>query len=205
MDGNAVRQAWHDRSGAYSPGYYAYYGADERSEAVRERLDERVCSDASVLELGCSAGRHLAHLYDHGFRNLTGVDINESAGDVLADTYPDLADVGRFRFDAIESVVPEFPDDRFDAVYSVETLQHIHPEDEWVFEEIARITGAVLVTVEIESGTAGSAADNDVNYVDDGIPLYYRDWGAVFENSGLFEVASTALGRDTVRTFRTDV
>ncbi|MFC4987909.1 class I SAM-dependent methyltransferase [Saliphagus infecundisoli] len=195
MDAEEVRTEWIERSGEYSPDYYAYYGADEVSEAIRERIEERVGSDASVLELGCSSGRHLAHLHDAGFRDLWGVEINETAGDVMREEYPDLAADGSFRFEPIEDVVGGFDDDRFDAVFSVETLQHIHPDDDWVFTEVARIADELVLTAEIE-------ADEDVTYVRESFPLYHRDWRATFTDLGLEEIESAEVGRDTVRAFR---
>ena len=199
MDSNEVRRQWADRSGEYSPEYYAYYGPDETSETIRAIFEEHLDSDARVLELGCSSGRHLAHLSEHGFENLAGIEINAEAFETMDDTYPDLAAEGTFYCDAIENVVEEFPDDRFDAVFSVETLQHIHPDADWVFAELARITADLLVTVENE-GDEGD--DADVNYVHDDFPLYYRDWNQVFTELGFEQIDAQAGERDTVRVFR---
>ena len=203
MDANNVRQQWADRSGAYSPAYYAYYGPNETSELIRSTLDQCVDRDASILELGCSSGRHLAHLHEAGFDSLSGIDINDEAFDVMAEAYPGLADAGTFHVDAIEDAVTSFEDGQFDAVYSAETLQHIHPDDEWVFPELARITDDVLVTAEIEEPMADDAsADDDVNYVHDEFPLYYRNWNGVFTDLGFRQVDVGESKRDTVRTFR---
>ena len=210
MNSHEVLERWAGRSGEYSPAYYAYYGPDETSELIRARLDAAVGPDAAVLELGCSSGRHLAHLHEAGYGDLHGIDVNENALDVMAEEYPALADAGTFRLDAIENVVPEFPDDRFDAVYSVETLQHVHPDHDWVFGDLARIT-EYLVTAEIESEVAPRASgevdrsrfeDVDVKYVSDEFPLYYRNWGEVLPEYGFVEVASESAGRDTIRSFR---
>jgi SAM-dependent methyltransferase len=198
VDSHDVREQWEGRSGEYSPEYYAYYGPNEHSESIREILDGRVDRDASILELGCSSGRHLAHLLRHGYEDLSGVDVNEDAFEVMADAYPDLAASGTFYCDAIESVVEEFAEDQFDAVYSVETLQHVHPDADWVFAELTRITESLLITVENEGGTG----DSDVNYVHDDIPLYYRDWNRVFTDLGFVEVDATVGDRDTTRVFR---
>lgn len=228
MDSHEVRSHWAGRTGAYSPAYYAHHGPDARSEAVREALDRHVGSDASVLELGCSSGRHLAHLQAHGYGDLAGVDLNEDAFEVMRETYPDLAAAGTFYHGAIEDVVADLATDSFDAVYSVETLQHLHPEAEWAFAEIVRITGDLLVTVENEgderereaNGTDGASrgegdeggdglaeatsrsSSTGVNYVDDDLPLFYRDWNRVFTDLGLREVEARAGDRDTVRAFR---
>lgn len=205
MDSDEVRRQWAQRRGEYSPAYYAYYGPDETSEAVRELLAHHVDRDAAVLELGCSSGRHLAHLRDHGFSDLTGIEVNGEAFDVMAETYPDLAAEGTFHHDTIESVLPGFDDDSFDAVFSVETLQHIHPDAEWVFTELARITGDLLVTVENEGeGDPADPATADVNYVHDEFPLYYRDWERVFTDLGFEAVATRGHDRDTIRAFRID-
>jgi hypothetical protein len=42
-----------------------------------------------------------------------------------------------------------------------------------------------------------------VTYVDGEIPLFFRDWRAVFTGRGLVEVDARSLGRDTFRAFRT--
>lgn len=201
MDSTEVLREWEDRSGAYSPDYYAHYGPDETSAAIRELLEAHVARDATVLEPGCSSGRHLAHLLEHGFENLSGIDVNDEAFDVMAREYPDLAARGTFYADTIENVVTEFDDGAFDVVYSVETLQHVHPDETWVFEELARITGDLLVVVENEGDESDQSNGDAVNYVDDEFPLYYRDWGRIFTDLDFVEVASRETKRDTFRAF----
>ncbi|GAB3682872.1 hypothetical protein GCM10028857_09480 [Salinarchaeum chitinilyticum] len=208
MDSHEVRRQWAERSGEYSPDYYAYYGPDDTSESVRSildrTLDRTLDHDARILELGCSSGRHLAHLREGGYHDLAGIEVNDDAFDVMAETYPELAETGTFYHDAIEAVVEGFPDGHFDAVYSVETLQHIHPDAEWVFDELVRITDDLLITIENE----GEGSETTVNYVDDGVPLYYRDWSAVFDDDrlsalDLTEAEQTTVHEgDTVRAFR---
>jgi SAM-dependent methyltransferase len=204
VDPDTVRHEWADRTGTYSPEFSAHLGPNATSEALAERLAERVGRDARVLELGCSSGRHLAHLADSGFSDLHGVEVNADAFDVMADAFPDLYAAGEFYHDTIESVLPAFEDGAFDAVFSVETLQHVHPDSEWVFGDVARVTADTLVTVENEEGTEGAEVDDDadVNYVDGEFPLYYRDWGRVFTDHGLVEVATERGKRDVTRVFR---
>ena len=196
VDSNDVRDEWADRSGEYSPTYYAHYGPDETSELVRETIATYCSEPARVLEVGCGVGRHLAPLAEAGHA-VTGVDVNEAALDVLRETYPELASAGEFHAAPIEEYLTDVETDAFDAVFSVETLQHIHPDATWVFEELARVSADVVVTVENESGEPGT-----VNHVDDQLPLYYRDWHDVFTGLGLEAVESTERKRDTVRVFR---
>ena len=203
MDSHEVRREWAERSGEYSPEYYAYYGPDEASEAVRSSLDRFVDRDAAVLELGCSSGRHLAHLQEHGFENLAGIEVNDEAFDVMEENYPDLAVAGTFYCDAIEDVIGDFDDGRFDAIYSVETLQHLHPDVEWVFEELVRVADELVVTVENEGhAPPRQSEDPGVNYVDGEFPLYYRNWKRIFTELGLVEVDARPGDQDTVRVFR---
>jgi len=197
VDSNDVREEWADRSGEYSPTYYAHYGPDETSELVRAKIERYAGADARVLEVGCGVGRHLAALAEAGFSELSGVDVNEEALDVLDETYPELSAVGEFHAGTIEEYVESVETDAFDAVFSVETLQHIHPEAEWVFAELARVSSDLVVTVENESGEYGT-----VNHVDEQLPLYYRDWRTVFTDLGFEEVESAERKRDTVRVFR---
>ncbi|MGM0372687.1 MAG: class I SAM-dependent methyltransferase [Halobacteriota archaeon] len=200
MDSQEVRREWRARSGEYSPAYYAYYGPDDKTDAVRAALDQFLAGpEPAILEVGSSSGRHLAGLLEAGYTDLTGVELNPEAKPVMEETYPELASQGTFHFEAIESVVSEFADDAFDVVYSVETLQHVHPDDDWVFEALARIAGDLIVTVENE----GSADEGEsVNYINDEFPLYYRDWGAIFTAFGFEQVKVEVGDRDTIRVFR---
>jgi SAM-dependent methyltransferase len=212
VNAHDVRRQWADRTGEFSPVYYAHRGPNETSEAIRTTIARHVPTDAPVLEVGCSAGRHLAHLHRHGFENLTGVDVNGEAFDVMAETYPALAEAGTFHVDAIEDVVGEFADDRFAATYSVETLQHVHPDADWVFAELARVTDDLLITVENEgsdgasdeegAATASDSGAPEVTHVRDDLPLYHRNWRRVFTELGFVEVDVSVGDRDTMRTFR---
>ncbi|MFC4359560.1 class I SAM-dependent methyltransferase [Halobium salinum] len=200
---DGVRRGWAERSGTFSPAYYADLGPNEVSETLASVLDFYADDDAAVLELGCGSGRHLAHLREQGFENLAGVDINDEAFEVMADHYPVLAEAGTFHTGALEDLLPEFDDDAFDVVYSVETLQHIHPDDEWVFEEVARVAGDLLVTAENEgNGPQRGRADATVSYVEGEFPLYHRNWKEIFSSYGFAQLIREPTSRDTIRVFR---
>ena len=203
MDPEDVRQDWAERSGQYSPEYYAEIGPNEVSETLVQVLTHYINSEAAILELGCGSGRHLAHIYDHGFENLTGIDINEESFDVMAEYYPEVATTGTFHTDSLENFVTDIATDAFDVVFSVETLQHIHPDDEWVFESIGRITGDLLITAENEGNSPDRGRTNDAtSYVNDEFPLYHRDWKAVFTDVGFAQLLCEPTARDTIRVFR---
>jgi SAM-dependent methyltransferase len=203
MDPDDVRDDWASRSGKYSPTYYAELGPNEVSETLVNVLDHYVHDDARIIELGCGSGRHLAHLRTNGYGNLTGIDINDESFDVMAEHYPRLAESGTFHIGALEDILTEFEDDAFDVIYSVETLQHIHPDDTWVFEEIARVAGNLLVIAENEGNSPERGrADTEVSYVDDDFPLYHRNWRQVFSELGFAQLIREPTSRDTIRVFR---
>ena len=203
MDPEDVRQDWADRSGKYSPTYYAGLGPNLVSETLVDVLTHYTTREAAILEVGCGSGRHLAHLLENGFSNLTGVDINDEAFDVMAENYPRLAETGTFHTGSLEALIPEFEDDEFDVIFSVETLQHIHPDDDWVFEELTRVSADLLITAENEGNSpdrgSGSA---DVSYVDDEFPLYHRNWKRIFSDLGAAQLLCEPTNRDTIRVFR---
>jgi 2-polyprenyl-3-methyl-5-hydroxy-6-metoxy-1,4-benzoquinol methylase len=124
----------------------------------------------------------------------------------MADRYPTLAEIGSFHVGAMEDLLSEFAADQFDAVYAVETLQHVHPTETWVFEELKRITADLLVTAENEGNSPRRGrGDERVSVVDDGereFPLYHREWKAVFSELGLAQLLVKSTTRDTIRVFR---
>jgi len=202
MDASDNHRGWAERTGDFSPAYYAELGPNKVSKSLVTLLDYYGSEEASILELGCSSGRHLAHLHENGFGNLTGIDINDVSFEVMADAYPALAEAGTFLTGAIERLVPDFDDDTFDIVYSVETLQHVHPDDKRLFDELVRITGDLLVTIENEGpDPENNGTDGPVQFVDGQFPLYHRNWNRVFTDRGLEQLLCHRSKPDTIRAF----
>ncbi|WP_435195480.1 class I SAM-dependent methyltransferase [Natronomonas sp. EA1] len=203
MNPDEVRQDWAERSGRFSPEYYAHLGPNGVSETLVEVLDHYTTGDVSILEIGCGSGRHLAHLHDNGYEDLTGIDINEDSFAVMAEAFPALAETGTFTAGAAEDFLPECRDGQFDVIYTVETLQHIHPEDDWVFEELTRVSDDLIITAENEGNSPQRGrGEFDVSYVDDEFPLYHRDWKTVFTDLGAAQLFEKPTKRDTIRVFR---
>ncbi len=201
MDPEKIHNAWATRTGAYSPADYAARGPNEVTQILVKTIAHYYDETAAILALGCGAGRHLETLRQEGFTQLTGVDINEDAFEVLAEQYPTLAEVGTFHAGAIEELLPTMETNAFDVIYSVETLQHIPESETAVFTELPRITRDLLITAENE-GNGPTRGTSDYTYVDDGVPLYYRDWKEIFTELGLAQLVREPTERDTVRVFR---
>ncbi len=119
-----------------------YVRATRRSQALLEIISD-LPKDARILEVGCNAGRNLAYLYDHGYTGVEGVEINPYAVDLLRKTFPQLAD-REIHLGAAGETLQKFADDEFDLVYTMAVLEHIHPDESSVFDDIARIGKQVL-------------------------------------------------------------
>jgi SAM-dependent methyltransferase len=145
----ALHAYWRAPDDANRPQAYVE-GGHERSAFLVEILRRHAAPTDRILEIGCNAGRNLEHLFRAGFANLAGLEISPGALDVLRATYPELARAAALHLGALEERARGFADGEFDAVYTMAVLEHIHRDSDWVFAEIARIAGRVLITIEDE-------------------------------------------------------
>jgi SAM-dependent methyltransferase len=119
-----------------------YVRATGRSQALLEIISD-LPTDARILEIGCNAGRNIAYLFDHGYTGVEGVEINPHAVELLRTVFPQLAD-REIHIGAAGETLPKFADDEFDLVYTMAVLEHIHPDESSVFDDMARIGKQVL-------------------------------------------------------------
>ena len=121
-------------------------GKVARSEALLQMLPGGPTGlepDSRILEIGSGGGRNLAHLVDHGYTRVEGVEISQHAVDLMRRTYPQLADV-TIHVGPAEEVLAGMPDDEYRLVFSMGTLQHIHPDKSELFDHMVRISSNVL-------------------------------------------------------------
>jgi SAM-dependent methyltransferase len=120
-----------------------------RSRALLELISD-LPKDAHILEVGCNVGRNLAHLYDHGYTNLAGVEINPHAVELLRQRFPQLATVPVHLGPARE-LLSKMQSDSFDLVYTMAVIEHIHPDESGVFDDMVRI-GRQILAIEPRRG-----------------------------------------------------
>ncbi len=77
----------------------------------------------------------------------------------------------------MESIIKTFKDNEFDIVYTMAVLVHIHPDSEWTFYEIVRITGNLLLTIEDEFAVTQRH--------------FARKYKTIFEKLGMAEIYHT--------------
>lgn len=164
------RAPWDGRNG---PQTYTVAAASARSAFFADLLARHVSRDARVLEVGCNAGRNLAHLRRAGYTALSGIDISPAAVDLLRATYPELAGV-TVSVGAAEDLLAGMGDGAVDVVCTMAVLEHIHPESEGVFAQMARVARRTIVTIEDEQLTTWRH--------------FPRNYRTVFEGLGLVQV-----------------
>lgn len=128
----------------------AYLNKTTRSQTLLNIIKRHSKPHDNILEIGSNIGRNLKHLFDAGYKNLHCVEINHEAINQMKHFFPEVAENTEIYVDSIENVIIDFADEQFDTVFTMAVLEHIHFESEWIFPEIARITGNTLITIEDE-------------------------------------------------------
>lgn len=168
---DALHDYWRTLDGPAADNYLKI--GEERSKFLVSLIDRHLPDgEASIFEVGCNAGRNLAHLHAAGYHDLHAVEISEDALARLRDQFPDME--AALHNGAVEDVLPELPDGAYDAVFSVAVLEHIHYDSDWVLADIARIARRFVITIEDEASRSGRH--------------FARNYRKVFEELGLAEV-----------------
>jgi 2-polyprenyl-3-methyl-5-hydroxy-6-metoxy-1,4-benzoquinol methylase len=136
----------------------AYSKHNKRSEYLLSVLPLYVKNTESILEIGCNIGRNLNALFENGYTNLTGIDINAEALKQSKKVYPNL-DVNLIN-QTIENWVSE--KDKFDCIFSMAVMVHIPYESDWVFKKISKKAKKTLITIEDEKMLHGSTSQGTI-------------------------------------------
>jgi len=140
-----------------------------------------------IIELGSGIGRNLSYLSEAGYTDLSGIEINGAAVDHMAKTY----DVQAAMYIApVEDVIPHLSQSRY-LVYTMALLEHLHPDSEFVFDEMVRISSRYIVTIEDESRTSERH--------------FPRNYRTVFESRGMRQVKGWKNLADLTSVFKARV
>jgi len=99
-----------------------------RSEYLFGVFEKWVDKDWSVLEIGSGMNRNVDYLNERGY-NVEGIDKEKGS--------------------AIEDVEPK----EYDVIYTMSCLFLIPPENNWVFEKIAKMAKRYIITIEGETAS----------------------------------------------------
>jgi SAM-dependent methyltransferase len=139
---------WRDPGVQNQPSHYLPNQVNSQRSAFLVKLCQEIRLEPrhTILELGCNAGRNLLHLWQAGYQNLYGIEINKAAVQLMRQTFPELS--ARIRIGTIEDLLPVSP--VFHLIFTVAVLVHIHPDSDWIFAEMAKKTRNYLITIEDE-------------------------------------------------------
>ena len=127
-----------------------YLVEGERSKFLVNLVKKYAEPQSRILEIGCNVGRNLNYLFFAGFKQLAGIEINEEAVKLLRQAYPEMARHAKIINESAEEALRKLQDDAFDITFTMAVLEHIHPESEFIFPEMVRITRGFLITIEDE-------------------------------------------------------
>lgn len=160
---------------------------EERSQFLLEIIRKYASRKSRILDIGCNSGRNLDYLYRDGFRKLSGIELSEDAVTLLKQTFPKMANRIRIHNVPVESVIRRFKDNRFDIVFTMTVLYHIHTDSDWIFPEIARITNKHLITIENE-------------YAKTHWTHFARNYKQVFQELGMKQIEEIDCGKTALPT-----
>jgi 2-polyprenyl-3-methyl-5-hydroxy-6-metoxy-1,4-benzoquinol methylase len=151
----------------------------KRSEYLVSLVKQYVKPDASILELGCNVGSNLYHLWKSGYHNLSGIEINPEALKLMKQNFPEMQVITYEG--SIEDRIKKLG--KYDLVFTMAVLEHLHIDSEWVFSETARRAKRYLITIEGEKKILSKLHIS-------------RNYKNIFERLGLQQVYEKHLNQD---------
>ena len=142
---------WRKPPAPNKPSSYLSDERNGRSQFLVDWVDRlHLPKDAPLLELGCNAGRNLSHLWRQGYRDLSAIEINPQAVDLLHATFLEME--VKILVGTIEEHIDQLP--RYSLIFTVAVLVHLHPSSAWIFQKMAERT-KYLITIEDEATNHG--------------------------------------------------
>ncbi len=122
---------------------------DNRSPVLHQIIERFLDSkNSKIIELGPNAGRNLNYLYQKGYQNVHGIEINPNAVSLLAESFPEISD--NITLSSLEEALPEIENKSYDLVFSMAVLEHVSSQSDFIFDHIKRISSGFIITIEDE-------------------------------------------------------
>ena len=169
------KQYWKSQKKGSLHGPENYIHSSLKTQIFFEELLRHVEPQASFLEIGCNSGVNLNYLWQNGFKDIAGIDINETAiHKVMPEQFPEMVEAGRFSSgDAVEEI-KQFSDKEFDVVFAKGVLVHIPPGNKSLFEDMARIAKTFILIFEDDNNPALYRYDFERIFSYNGYDLAYK-------------------------------
>jgi len=170
----SIHAYWKTPNAEYNkPEDYFKTGQDRSKDLVS--LFDRFCSkEDKIMELGCNIGRNLHYLCEAGYKNLSGIDINQHSIDLSKTYYPDTVAKMPLKCTSIEDHFITMDNNEVDTMFTLGVLMHIHPSSIWIFRYMAELINKHIIIGE-EEGSFNTR-------------VFPRDYKKIFEGVGLKQV-----------------
>jgi len=174
----SIQDYWRSPPGkSNQPDAYVDYEAQSRS--VYQLVQELGVATGPLLEIGPNVGRSLQTFFEGGWSDLTGIEINPEAVAKMAVLFPEMAARATILNMPVEEGIVTLPERHFELVFSKAVLLHIHPDSDWVFERMARVTRGTLIVIENEDQKS--------------YKLFPRQYRPIFEGHGMVQIDERRL------------
>lgn len=160
------------------PESYLQKSENAKSEFLVSLVQRYVAPNASIMEIGCNAGRNLNFLFRAGFENLQAIEISERAIATFREAFPEVACHVSIRNYPVEQAIPGYEDNSVDLIFTMAVLEHIHNESSGVFSDMVRVARRWIITIE-----------DEMDVSDRHFPRNYR---RVFEGLGMKQIEEMA-------------
>ena len=140
----------------------------------------QVDKNDSILEIGCNCGANLSWLSKLGYENLSGIEISTEAIEQMKSSFPELN--AKIYSGDIASLLPTLPSKSFDMIFTMAVAMHIHPKNNFLFSEIARVSKKYICTIEPEVANS--------NYV------FARNYRKLFHKIGIEQIKSVLITKE---------
>ena len=167
--------------------YWGNVDAGKRSAYLVDILNHFAPDkNKAILEVGCNVGRNLAYLWNNGYTDLTGVEVNEEAVEIARSVMKDYVSIIHGDLATCEKV------GQFPVVFTMAVLCHI-PSDVVISRIALNIATELIITLEDE--------------VTDGPRHFARNYQKFFEELGwkqvhVYEEIPGLTGRYKGRVFK---
>lgn len=122
-----------------------------RNKSLISVFETHVSRTDRILELGCNAGRNLHALHDAGYYNLSAIEINADAIEVMQKFLPHISSDVDIQIGAIEDIIKNFRQNSFDIIFSMAVLVHLPDESMWILKEVAKKARKKIILFEHEN------------------------------------------------------
>ncbi len=121
----------------------------EKSEFLFKQI-QQFSPQMRILEIGCNVGRNLNFLFEKGYKNLSGIEISENAIEQMQIVFPSMFNQIKVFNSSVEDIIKSPELDKFDLIFTMAVMEHIHSDSNWIFAELAKLSEKYIITIEDE-------------------------------------------------------